>query len=274
MASPQSIQAGTQEAWFFFNDSNGDPSGSSPVPLSNGQDSPAYKLIGIQEAPSAIQESETVSIPGDDTSLGAIDFASDAPREMILNFGLMDLTFEGLLQNTPTDTFGNIVVGQLDVSTPFSATGSLIIQGKAVKQSNGQRGKAAFSGWFYPVVQLKPLGRETATGRTAGSVRYKAVAQLAFDNVWGTTMVDKNGAQSSAYAQPFTASHPVTLHAFRGALSSLTAVRTPSNVASTLVYSDKVSLGVTSINTPTPRLITFTTPAIAGRPGRVMYEYE
>jgi hypothetical protein len=43
MASPQSIQAGTQEAWFMFYDSNGDPSGDSPIALASGTNSSAFR---------------------------------------------------------------------------------------------------------------------------------------------------------------------------------------------------------------------------------------
>lgn len=274
MASPQSIQAGTQEAWFMFYDSNGDPSGNSPVALSSGTSAPAYKLIGIQEAPSPIQESETVTISGDDTSLGAIDFASDAPREMLLNFGLMDLTFEALLQNSLVETYGTISMGLLDTDIPFTAYGALIIQGKAVKKTPGVSGQAAWSGWIYPLVQLKPLGRETASGRTAANVRYKAVAQSAFNDAWGTTIVDKNGAQASAYARPFTAAHPITMHAFRGAITSFTLAKTPTAISTTRPYSDKVALSVSSINTPTARLLTLSAPVAADRPGAAFYEYE
>jgi hypothetical protein len=266
MASPQSIQAGTQEAWFMFYDSNGDPSGDSPIALASGTSRPAYKLIGIQEAPSPVQESESVSVPGDDGSLGALDFASDAPREMLMNFGLMDLTFEALLQNSNVDTFGTISMGLLDTDIPFIGYGALIIQGKAVKKAPGVSGQAAWSGWIYPFVQLRPLGRETASGRTAGNV--------AFNNPWGTTIVDKNGAQAGAYARPFTAAHPLTLHAFRGAITSFTLAKTPTSIATTRPYSDKVALTVSSINTPTPRLLTLSAPVVVDRAGAVFFEYE
>ena len=273
MASPQSIQAGTQEAWFMFYDSNGDPSGNTPVALANASAAPAYKLRGIQESPSPVPEAEAVPVPGDDTSLGALTFSSDAAREMVLNFGQMDLTLEGYLQNTAVETYGNIQMGLLDLSTTVLATGLLIIQGKAVKQSTGVAGQAGYSGHIYPQVQLFALNRETFSGRTAGVIRYKAVVQMAFNDGWGTTIVDAGGAPIGAYARPFTSSKPLTVHAFRGAMSSITTLKTPDNIASIRAYSDKVSLGVTSINIPTTPLITFTTPAATGRPGAAFYEY-
>lgn len=274
MASPQSIQAGTQEAWFMFYDANGDPSGYTPDILPDGQNRGSYKLVGIQEVPAATPESEAVTIPGDDTSLGSIQFSSDAAREMILNFGQMDLTLESRLQNTDVDTFGSIQMGVLDLATLVLATGCLIVQGKAVKRSPGVEGRAAWSGLIYPYVQLLPLNRETFSGRTAGVIRYKAVAQLAYNNSWGTTIVDKNGAQIGAYARTFTSSYPLTLEAFRGSLSSMTLTKTPTAVSTTRPFSDKVAIGVTSINTPTPRLLTLASGVSAGRPGEVLYEYQ
>lgn len=273
MASPQSIQAGTQQAYFMFYDSNGEPSGGSPTALANGTSSGAYPLIGIQEAPSAVPEAEAVTIPGDDTSLGSIIFSSDAARELILNFGRMDLTLEALLQNTLVETFGSISMGLIDPSVLVLATGALIIQGRAVKQSTGQEGLAAYSGWIYPYMQLQPLNRESAQGRTAGVIRYKGVAQLAYNRPWGTTIFDAGGNQIGGYAIPFTASHPLTMDAFRGSLSAITLAKSPSAVATTRPYSDKVYLGVTSINTPTPKTVTPVTPVVAGRPGAVFYEY-
>lgn len=273
MASPQSIQAGAQETFFMFYDSNGDPSGSSPDPLANGANSPAYKLVGIQEAPSAVPESENVPIPGDDTSLGAISFSSDQPREMILNFGQMDLTLEARLQNTDVDTFGSIQMGYIDLSTLVLATGALIIQGKAVKRSSGVSGQGAYSGIIYPFVQLLALNRESWSGRTAGVIRYKASIQLAFNNAWGTTIVNKSGSQIGAYGRPFTSSYPMTMEAFRGSLSSFTLARSPVAVETTRPFVDKVAVPVTSISAST-RLLTLGTTVPAGRPGVVFHEYQ
>jgi hypothetical protein len=271
---PKTIQAGTQEAWFMFYDSNGDPSGDTPDALANATSAGAYKLVGIQEAPSAVPESKAVTIPGDDGSLGAIEFASDAPREIVLNFGQMDLTLEARLQNTDVDTFGSIEMGLIDLANIVLGTGALIIQGKAVNRDQGSEGLAAWSGIIYPYVQLLPLNRETWAGRTAGVVRYKAVAQQAYNNPWGTTIVNKAGTPIGAYARPFKSAHPLTMDAFRGALSSFTLNRSPVAVSTTRPFSDKVAIGVTSINTPTPKLLTLSGSVSAGRPGLVFYEYQ
>lgn len=270
----KSIQAGAQEAWFFFYDANGEPSGSSPTPLANGTSSGAYKLVGIQTAPSAVPEPNDVPVPGDDTSLGVFTFSSADARAITLNFGQMDLTLEGRLQYTDVETFGNIQMGLIDLSTLILASGALIVQGRAIRQDVGFVGQPGWSGIVYPNVQLLPLNRETWEGQTAGSIRYRAAIQLAYNRPWGTTITSSAGSAIGAYGIPFTSSYPVTMDAFRGSLSSFTLNKTPQLVASTLPYVDKVALGVTSINTPTPKNLVLATSAGAGRPGVVLYEYQ
>lgn len=273
MTFTQSIQAGVQEAWFMFYDANGDPSGSSPTPLANGQSSGAYKLLGIQNVPSSVPEPTSVPVPGDDGNLGNIPFANDAAREAILSFGIQDLVFEGLNQNTPVVQVGEINMGVEDISTLTNATGCLITQSKAVKKNGSGSRNSAWSGRIWPYVQLVPLGQETMAGRTAGVIRYKATFQPAFNHPWGTTIVNNAGNQISAYSLPFKADNPITLHAFRGAITSFTLDRTPSSLSKTTAWADKVALAIASINTPTPRLLTLSTPADGGRPGLTVYEY-
>ncbi len=274
MASPQSIQAGTQEAWFMFYDANGDPSGDTPDVLPSAQSRGAYKLVGIQTAPSAVPEPNDVSIDGDDTSLGVISFSSTDPRAILLNFGQMDLTLEGRLQNTDVETYGNVQMGLIDLSTLVLATGALIIQGRAVKRAPGVSGRAGWSGIIYPFVQLLSLNRESWEGQTAGTIRYRASIQLAYNKPWGVTITSKSGSEIGAYGIPFTSSFPLTMDAFRGSLSSFTLNRSPQAIASTRPFVDKVALGVTSINTPTPKNLVLATPAAADRPGVVFYEYQ
>jgi hypothetical protein len=268
MADTQSLQAGVQQAWFMFYDANGEPSGNDVTPLTNGQDLPAYHLRGIQELPTGIPETEAVTITGDDTSLGSILFSSDAPREFVANFGQMDLALEQRLQNTNLQTVAGAKIGAIDSPDAVLATGALIVQSRAIID-----GLAAWSGFIYPLVQLQPLNRETFSGRTAGVIRYKGVAQLAFHDAWGTTIVNRQGADSSLYAQPFTSSNPMTLHAFRGAITSFTALKTPALLAKTAAFVDKVQVTVASVNTPTARLITLSAPVAAGRPGMAPYQY-
>lgn len=274
MSSPQSIQAGTQEAWFMFYDSNGEPSGSSPDALANASSSGAYKLVGIQTAPSAVPEPNDVPVPGDDTTLGVFSFSSADARAITLNFGQMDLTLEARLQSTDVETFGSINMGLIDLSTLLLATGALIVQGRAIKRASGLSGQSAWSGMIYPNVQLFPLNRESWEGQTAGSIRYRAAIQLAYNRPWGTTITSKAGSAIGAYGIPFTSSYPLTMDAFRGALSSFTLNKTPAAIATTRPFVDKVAIGVTSINTPTPRLLTLDTSVAAGRPGLVFYEYQ
>lgn len=275
MTFTQSIQAGVQQAWLMFYDANGDPSGDTTTALSNGQIRGSYRFRGIQSMPTGVLEAEAVTVLGDDTSLGSLLFSSDAPREFLINFGQGDLDLEGLLQNTPVENIAGGKQGQID--TPGTlATCALIVQSRAVKQNPGVAGQAAWTGWLYPFVQIQPLNREEFSGRTAGVIRYKGVAQNAFNNPWGTTIVDKQGAASSAYAKTLDYSYPVTMDAFRGngVLDAFTLARTPILAASTDAFVDKVQIATLSINTPTARLMTLASAPTNTRPGIVLYQYQ
>lgn len=268
MSETQSIQAGVQQGWLMMYDSNGDPSGNDTTTLANAEHKGSYWFRGIQELPTGIPETDTVAIPGDDGVLGNISFSSDAPREFVVNMGLQDLELEKRLQNTEIETVAGASVGVIDTPDAVLAAVSLIVQSKAVSD-----GRASWSGWIYPLVQLQPLNRETFSGRTGGVIRYKGVAQPAFNRPWGTTILSRSGSPISAYALPFTSAFPLTMHAFRGSLTSFTLDKTPSSAARTSVYVDKVLQAVSSVNTPTPRLLTLSGASAVGRPGLTIYQY-
>jgi hypothetical protein len=268
MAETQSIQAGVQQGWLMFYDVNGDPSGNDTTVLANAESKGSYWFRGIQELPTGLPETDTVPVPGDDTVLGNCSISSDAPREFVVNMGQMDLELEKRLQNTEIEQVAGANVGISDTPDAVLATVSLIVQSKAI--SNG---RAAWSGFIYPLVQLQPLNRETFSGRTAGVVRYKGVAQPAFNRPWGTTIRSRAGSPISAYALPFTSDFPMTMHAFRGSVTSFTLDKTPYSVAYTAAYVDKVALTVSSVNTPTSRLLTLSGASAASRPGFVIYQY-
>ncbi len=268
MSDTQSLQAGVQQAWLMFYDANGEPSGNDTTALANATSAGSYQFRGIQEMPTGIPEADAVPIPGDDTVLGNILFSSDAPREFVVNMGQMDLELEARLQNSVVETVGDAKMGYIDSPDAVLATVSLIVQSKAIVD-----GVAAWMGWIYPLVQLQPLNRETFSGRTAGVIRYKGVAQPATNNTWGTTILNRQGSPTLAYARPAISDKPLTMHAFRGAITSFTLDKTPVSVIKTPAYSDKILVPVSSVNTPTPRIITFTNPVAAGRPGLVIYEY-
>jgi hypothetical protein len=265
----RSIQAGVQQAWLLFHDTNGDPSGDTTTPLANGQIRGSYPFRGIQTMPTGIPESDAVNVPGDDTSLGSIGFGSDAPRQFVMNFGYQDLNLDGELQNTAVETLGDIEMGLIDSPDAVLATVSLIVQSKAVVN-----GVSSWTGYIYPSVQIQPLGRETFAGRTDGVIRYKGTAQLAFNNPWGVTIVNKSGTPTSGYARPFKSPNPLTMDAFRGngILASWTLAKSPISATKTRPYSDKIALGVSSVN-PTTRVMVLDTVVVVSRPAVVLYEY-
>lgn len=265
----ESIQAGAQQSWLMFYDSNGEPSGNDTTALANGTSAGSYQFRGIQELSTGIPESDTINVPGDDGNLGNIPFSSDAPREFVVNMGIQNLELEARLQNTVVESVAGAEMGVIDTPDAVLATVSLIVQSKAIVS-----GRASWSGWIYPFVQLQPLNREAFSGRTAAVIRYKGVAQPAFHRPWGTTIFSRAGSAISAYALPFyNSTYPLTMHAFRGPITSFTLDKSPVSVDKVSAYSDRVLLTVSAANATT-RLLTLSGAVSAGRPGMVVYQYQ
>lgn len=275
MSFSQAISAGVQQTQFMFFDINGDPSGDSPTPLTNGQYKGAYQWVGVQEFPSGLPEAEAITIPGDDSTLGSILFSSDAAREGLITFGQMDLDLEARFQNTLVENLGDIKMGLIDTASTILANGAMITQARSVKRSTGVQGQAGWSGLIYPNVQVQPLNRETLSGRTAGNYRYKYVAQQAFYKPWGVTISDEVNGDIAAYAIPFTSPYPLTLGAFRGdgIITSWTLHKTPISVGKTFPFSDRIALPVTSV-TPSTKVMVLTGAVTASRPGVVVFEWQ
>lgn len=275
MSFTQSISAGVQQTQFLFYDANGEPSGDSPTALANGTYSGAYQWVGIQEFPTGIPEAEAVPIEGDDTLLGSILFSANTPREGLITFGQMDLDLEARFQNTLVESLGDIRMGLIDTANTILANGAIITQARTVKRSTGVQGQAAWSGLIYPNVQVQPLNRETLAGRTAGSYRYKYVAQQAFYKPWGVTISDEVNGDVAAYAIPFTSPFPLTMGAFRGdgIITSWTLHKTPINVNKTRPFSDRVALGVTSV-TPATKNMLLSAAVAVNRPASVLFEWQ
>jgi len=90
MSFTKKLAAGVQNAWFWFNDSDGFAIGSDTTALTAGTSRGAQRFVGIQQMPTGITEGEVVPIDGDDTNLGGILFESNAPVEFLINFGQGD----------------------------------------------------------------------------------------------------------------------------------------------------------------------------------------
>ena len=274
MAFKQSLQAGVQQSWISFLDSDNFAIGNATSAITAGTIRGSYPFVGIQEMPTSILEGETVPVPGDDTNLGNFIFASADPREFLMNFGQGDLTLDALLQSTLVETLGNINIGLGDPGSPNYPTVCLIVNSRAIKRDPGIAGQSAWSGFIFPVVQIQPLNRETLTGRTAGVQRYKGVAQAAYNHPWGVTIAEAVNGDVSSFSFPFTSPYPLTLDAFKGdgIVTAWVLNKTPVDTNGTKAFVERVAATVNSV-VPATKTANITTPVASNGRGVFVYGY-
>lgn len=278
MPFQKSLTAGVQNCWLSFLDPFNFAIGNSTTAPSAGNIQGSYPFVGIQQMPTGIPEGEPVPIPGDDTNLGSILFDSDAPREFLMNFGQGDQALDALLQGTLVSSEGDISLGLVDPAHPVYPTVTLIVQARSIKRDSGVAGQAAWSGFIYPVVQIQPLNRETFQGRTAGSYRYKGVAQVAGHRPWGVTIAEALDGDTGSYAFDFKSDNPITLDAFtaNGILTSWVLNKTPVSstptTSKTRPYIERVLSTPTTV-TPATKTIVLPSAFNSGNRGVILYEY-
>lgn len=274
MSFTQSLSAGVQQSWISFLDSENFAIGKLTSAIAAGQIRGSYPFKGIQTMPTGIQESDVVPVPGDDTTLGSFIFASDKPREFLMNFGQGDLDLDALLQGTLVETIGNLKVGLADPGLPVYPTVCLIVNSRALKENTGVAGQAAWNVFIYPVVQIQPLNRETLAGRTAGVQRYKGVAQAAYNHPWGVTLSSAVNGNLSSFVFQMTSNYPLTLDCFRGdgIVTNWVLNKTPVSVVETNAFAERVAQTVNSV-TPATNTATITTPVVANKRGVFLYGY-
>ena len=278
MPFQQSLTAGVQNCWLSFLDPYNFAIGNSTTAPSAGSIQGSYPFIGIQQMPTGISEGEAVPIEGDDTTLGSILFAANAPREFLMNFGQGDQDLDALLQGTLVSSEGDISMGLADPAHPVYPTVCLIVQARSIKRDSGVAGQAAWSGLIYPVVQIQPLNREQFQGRAAGSYRYKGVAQEAGHRPWGVTIAEAVDGDIGSYAFDFKSDNPITMDAFtaNGVTTSWVLNKTPVSSSPTTnktrPYIERI-LSTPSSVTPATKTVVLPSAFTSGNRGVILYEY-
>lgn len=273
--STKSLQAGVRDSWLSFLDPNDNIAiGNNITAIAAGVIRGSYPFIGIQQMPTGIPEGDVVPVPGDDTTLGSFIFASDKPREFLMNFGQGDLDLDALLQGTKVETFGGMKIGLADPSNPVYPTVSLIINTRCIIRSGANSGKEGWASYLYPVVQIQPLTRETLQGRTAGVFRYKAVAQQAFNHSWGITLSTLVNGNPASYVFETEQLYPLTQDAFtgNGAVTNWVLTKTPLDTTRTQAVVERVSVPINTV-TPSTKTAAITTPVANNARGVFVYEY-
>lgn len=273
--STKSLQAGVRDCWLSFLDPNDNIAiGNNITPIPVGQIRGSYPFVGIQTMPTGIPEGDTVPVPGDDITLGSFIFASDKPREFLMNFGQGDLELNALLQGTKVETFGGMKIGLADPSNPVYPTVSLIANTRCIIRSGANSGKEGWASYLYPVVQIQPLTRETLAGRTAGVFRYKAVAQQAFNHSWGITLSSLVNGNPASYVFETEQLYPLTQDAFTGnnVVTNWILNKTPIDTTRTQAVVERVVVAINSV-TPSTKTAVLTPAITSNQRGVVVYEY-
>lgn len=253
------IAAGTQLAFLGTVDSQGFLVGGDPTTTGA-----MIRLLGIQTANPGPVEGEDVNVPGDDTSLGKIEFGPAETPSFVVNLGAFDLRRDAVLQGTAVEAVGGggIQIGVIQPNEPEYPDVCLIIQSKSKKKDTGADGVKAWSGYIIPLCTAQPLHRETFEGRTAANDRIRVTTQVASRKPWGVTILSADLGTTGAPLLPFTADNPIVMQRFTGdgATTTFTLRETPISSAKTVIYRNTQLLttpGDYSVNTST-RVITFT----------------
>jgi hypothetical protein len=266
MAPRRTIQAGTQLAFWGQVDSSGFFAGTSGNVASGANGEPMGRLLGIQTANPGPVEPESVNVPGDDTTLGAIDFGPDEVPTWIMELGAHDLNNQALMQGTAVEQLGDINLGVLQPNDPEYPDICLIYQGKAKSKDSGSDGVKAWAGYIVPLASSVPLGRAEFTGRAAASDRYKVTAQVASRKPWGVTIRTSELGTSGAPLIPFTSDNPIVMERFTGdgVTTVFNLTHTPISAAKTVIHinTQRMVAGVDYSVDASAKQITFNVPPV------------
>lgn len=276
MAPVKKIVAGARLTFVGFVDTTGFLMGGSTSAPANGSGSGMLSVMGIQEAPFAVQEGEAVDVPGDDGVLGQFLFDPDALPEFVANFGAFDLNQDALMQGTLVESFGQGYIGVAQPRNPVYPDVCLIIQGLAKSKDSGSDGVSAYDIYIFPVCTIQPLGRDSAQGRTAGVNRWKITPNIASKKPWGVTITDAVNGTDGAPILPASFDNPVTMHRYTGTGAggqSVTLDKTPVSLAKIVVVSNTAVLTATTDYTISGKVLTFVSNPAAAAKVIVFYEF-
>lgn len=278
MAPVKKIAAGARLTFAGFVDTLGFLMGGATSAPANGSGSGMLSILGIQQAPFAVQEGEAVNIEGDDGVIGQFLFDPNELPEFIINFGAFDLHQDALMQGTLVESFGQGYIGVMQPSNPTYPDVCLIVQGLAKSKDTGSDGTSAYDIYIFPVCTVQPLGRESAESRTGATNRWKVTPNIAGKKPWGVTITDAVNGTTGAPILPATFDNPITMHRYTGTGAggqTVTLDKTPVSLAKIVVISDTAVLAPTTdytVNTST-KVLTFVTNPAAGAKVIVVYEF-
>jgi len=268
--------AGTQWTFFGFVQSNYNLLlGNNTDALTNGEMRPMFHITGIREASTGFAEGESVSVDGDDGSVGSIEFENAAPRTFIAEASIDNMLMESRMQGSSVWDVGNFKFGAVDVKGGDYPDGCLILQSKAKSKDVVSSGAKRWSGLLYPRVTAQPLGEATRTSRTAWYQRFKLTAQLPTYHPVGITIADVTTLNS--YAMKFHSNYPMAMQPFKidTGTDEYTLAYTPvsTDIADNVVYLDRTRLTTDYSITVATKKLTMAT-GNQGDHGVIFYHFQ
>lgn len=280
--SRRGVAAGAEYACISWYDSNGNPTGGTPLAPANGTASAARSLLGIKAAASVTPEPDIVPDTGDDVLLAEFDFDSNATRRYTATTAAFDLDLLGYLQSTSTVSLGDGLMGIEDIPNAIIPDTCLIVQSRTKKMDPGTEGHKAWSGFIEPICSTRFLGRDAYTERAAAVYNWSITPQAATQTPWGVTIQSLFGA-SSGRRMSFSYDNPIwhTVFYGNGSLAAVPVPHRPISAAKCFAYTipagystGGVAAPVASVTTTAPYTVVLQNAPPIGSKTEIWFEFD
>lgn len=192
-------------------------SGGGATPANgNAAGSAATRVRGLTNADPSVPAADVVNIPGDNTSMGSFGFSSEANVAFNVDKSVFNLLHDAIMQRTTTHDEGNIRMGILKPTKNDPEDIFWILQGPSKKYDPGVRGVKAWTGFFVPISNVYPGGRQAYATRAAASDRYRVITTPADMLFSGLLLDDTNFDTDGGNVVPFTNDYPIYAQTWRG----------------------------------------------------------
>jgi hypothetical protein len=271
----KNIAAGNAYAFGGFLDSLGFLTGGSPDVPANGSSSGMFRIDAVKSASPAVPEPDSEIISGDDQSYGEFTFDSIAERKFTVEFAVQDMLTDSRILGVNLETFGEIVMGAMDIENAPERDLAAIFQSRAKKQGTGIKGQKGWSGTMVALATGKPLGRAAFEERTGAAYRLSLTPQIAQYNPWGVTLADASTGTTGLRYRPFTSEYPIHMQSFTGdgATTEFDLDFEPISVAKCYAVVGRVVVTVASITAATKKFALSAAPA-GGARGIILYQFQ
>ncbi len=208
----QYISAGIESIW--YSRKNGVYAYGASETLAAGSDSGAIRIDGVSEFTLQPAEYRTVSVGGDDTTLGSFIFPPEESPSGVLTLGTFNAALASAAQGTNTyaiQDWDTVVIQPEDFNF---ASLVIITNSRAKARSSGDLGEAGYMVQIWFNVTAVPRFATGLSTATAAQFTHTLTANMADTNPWGTALALANEGTTAAMGYQFWSPFPVTIHTF------------------------------------------------------------